>query len=443
LEKVGSKWTLAEVLDLSFFGCRLRHNARFEEFGLPSDVDICVTELPPGRLVMVKVTLPDGRVLDLKGPRTSPVRHLKRLVAQELGRVRDDFEFENRDAPVDQSVTLGDIEPPELGIRLTRSEFHFDSVTGPISVSLPVGATVGHARTALANQLGQSEEAVKVLVNDLETGDDSQPLPPEGLSVSYLQTIEFEFYGKKTRLAVDFDLPVSRLKSTLVGRIERLPPPAAFSLYFGNSEMDEEMTINDLEPSPTDCITIVGSNLPRRVSSGPLAPVAPVMAPSPPPPAELDIRILLLLGVVPRSSRFKVSPETTAGQLYDEVRKKWSIPDDLDIEIVAGDVAEENWCALGRDEKLKNLDLANQDLAVRQPTAAVPGGDESGSIHRGTLSLGGTLKTSSEPEAAVDPNAMLFKFPIPQMEEDEKIFYFQPVQKVSDAKVTIAEKYGF
>jgi hypothetical protein len=146
------------VLDFSFWGCHLIHNrAR-----VAISVEIFVAELPP---LEVKVTLPDTQMLNFPGPKTSPVRHLKRFVALVLGKSRD--EFENDNGPVDPSVVLGAIDSPEIGIHLNRSEFRFDWAPVLPFVSLPTGAAIGQARKALANQLGQPQDAVKVLVNGI------------------------------------------------------------------------------------------------------------------------------------------------------------------------------------------------------------------------------------------------------------------------------------
>jgi hypothetical protein len=79
---------------------------------------------------------------------------------------------------------------------------------------------------------------------------------------------------------------------------------------------------------------------------------------------------------------------------------------------------------------------------VKEVTVLQAGGHQTGRVSRATRSFGAALKTFNEPDSAVGPDAKPCKFSIPQKEHDQRIFYFESGQKVSDAKVTISEKHG-
>jgi hypothetical protein len=175
--------------------------------------------------------------------------------------------------------------------------------------------------------------------------------------------MKFVIDSQSITISVDFDSAIAAVKevvSELIGI-----PATDLDLLYCKSEIDDDMTLNDLEVLPSDFITIVSHTAPAPPAAAP-APAAP---PSTPPGAVLQLRVILLLGIIPRMALFRKDAGQTLADLAPDVAEKWELGD-LEFEFVTGDPGEENWRVVPRSTPLTEVPDKDSDeaLAVRPAT---------------------------------------------------------------------------
>jgi hypothetical protein len=239
----------------------------------------------------------------------------------------------------------------------------------------------------------------------------------------------FEFRGQTFVLTVDFDEPLADLKAAVAAALPEAIPPGEIEFLFGGSHLDPEMTISDLEPNPDDVIHVTTKTIPP--------PPKPALAAAAP---TLTVYVMLLIGAIPRRSRFVLPPDATADRLLAEANAKWEL-DGIDVELVLGDPSQENWETVNGDTPVAGFDFTVNEFAVREKVEQEPQQQRQADADvdlTNTLTFG-SVRAATQPPPAGKP----YRFSIPQRGLDEKIFYFMDGVPLSAVKVKIAQEFQF
>jgi hypothetical protein len=121
----------------------------------------------------------------------------------------------------------------------------------------------------------------------------------------------FRFDSQTLTLQVDFDADMTCVKETVSKRLGI--PAADLAFLFQNSELNDGMTLNDLEVSPTDWICAEQKSNPARAPADAAAP------------SVKDISCVLLIGVVPRLMKFKLETTQTVADLERLGILRWNL----------------------------------------------------------------------------------------------------------------------
>jgi hypothetical protein len=247
----------------------------------------------------------------------------------------------------------------------------------------------------------------------------------------------FVLDSQRLVIPVNFDAPMAGVKESVSVVIS--VPTDDFCLSFDKSQLDDDMTLTDLEVTLDDEIDIVRT-----------APVA--VRDLPPAPAAVsplrELRVILLLGVIPRNTTIKIEATKTLGDLLPLAAAKFGA-EDLALEFVSGDPGEENWSFLPLSTPIADAPDKNAAdcLCLREASATFPEADLQAGLFD-TLSTSVRRSAAPAPAAAADaePEAeaeaelgIPYRFDIP--ERGVRTFYFEATAKVGDARRRIAQEY--
>jgi serine/threonine protein kinase len=258
LETRGPADTLPNVLKFEFWGVELPNGERFGSLLLPEDAEITISRNEAKR---IGVRLLDGSERLFHAGDSDRISTLKLFVSRVMSVAVNDFVFESAVGRIDESLSISDL--PDLTVTAVDPfvQLEVDSSAGPRSLRLLPTATVLDGRLALAGQLGEALESVFLLRRDGSRAADGSPLSCERLRISCLREMKFVFDSQLITISVDFDSAIAAVKEVVSEWIEI--PATDLDLLYGDSEIDDEMTLNDLEISPSDFITIVPHSTPE------------------------------------------------------------------------------------------------------------------------------------------------------------------------------------
>jgi hypothetical protein len=254
LPKIGLRNALPSVLKLTFWEIELNNGDSFSALGIPSNAEI---KLEQNETKQIIVTLPNDTIQVLNVTNGDRIASLKVLLAPMISKDVGDFVFLSSNNNVDGSQLISQL--PELRLKVTTPfvDVPFEAVNGvQHSVKLRPDATVRDARNALAVSIGKSNDSVFLIDLDNSSVPDDQLLSSATgpLRISYLREMSFDFQGQKLRIPIDFAAPISTVKKTVSARLHL--PEADFSLLFGDAEIDDDMSLDDFEPTTEDYLTI-------------------------------------------------------------------------------------------------------------------------------------------------------------------------------------------
>jgi hypothetical protein len=198
---------------------------------------------------------------------------------------------------------------------------------------------------------------------------------------------------------------------------------------FFHAEVDDSLTLDEFEVSPTDIfdIQVIGAS----------APPTPAAAPA---PVLKELAVILLLGFIPRLANFRFDPNKTLADFAPEVIKKWDLGD-LEIEFVAGLASEENWRVLPRSTLIADVPGKGDEesLAVREASSLTPD-----PVSANTSLLCSTLTTRYVSPTPLIPDDSVqsgtpYNFDL--MDRGLRTYYFDATAKVLDAKQRIVGDY--
>jgi hypothetical protein len=353
LEKCGLADHLPNVLKLEFWSLELSDSDVFGSLGLPADSHITASR---NEVKSISVVLIDGSKRTFTAGDADRVSVLKIFVSQVMSTPVGNFVFRSSAGDVDETLFISEL--PDLNLTVVSfMEFQFDSAVGPRSVHLLPTGTVLDGRAALAAQLGQSPDDILLLCADGSPAVDNQPLSSGSFRISFLQEMRFVFNSQSLLISVDFDLPISQIKEVISKQVGI--PVVDLDLLSDGATIDDEMTLNDLDVSPSSFIEIAcsgGGDIPVPRSTSPSTP--------------RELRVILLLGVIPRGALFQKDATQTLADLLPEVITKWDITD-LELEFVAGLAAEENWRILPFTTLIADVPDkdSEESLGVREATS--------------------------------------------------------------------------
>jgi hypothetical protein len=268
LEQQGRVDCLPNVLKMDFWGMDLLDNDRFGSLLLPEEAEITVSRNEAKR---VKVRLLDGSDHIFMAGDSDSVSTLKIFVGRAMSMSPREFVLRSSTGDVNEALRICDFPDLSLTAVCSSVQFEFDSADGRLSLHLRPGATILDGRQALSAALGRPLEAVLLLAPDGSSPPDDVPLSNSGLRISCLREMTFIFDSRPLTIPVDFDSPTSTIKAVLSARFR--VPASDLRLLFGGSEIKEDLTLNDIEASPSAPIMVTAeSAAPPPCAIAPRAP---------------------------------------------------------------------------------------------------------------------------------------------------------------------------
>jgi len=236
----------------------------------------------------------------------------------------------------------------------------------------------------------------------------------------------FNVNGNKRFVAFDSATEFTNVKPVLA---EQFGISAeSLSVLFQGSEIDDEMTFEDLDGENIFNIDVKGAPAPA-----PAAVAAPEKA------KEVETRtysVIMLLGSIPRPGTFKLPLNATTRDLEEAARKKWDLAD-IDIELATWEMDTDVQTTTG-NKLLSEVDLSgNLELAIIKT--------DTGDGHAGaggTAAFATTIAESVKPAApaAATPltaGLVQYNFNLEQIGK-ELSTALPPTATVKDAKAAVA-----
>jgi hypothetical protein len=462
LAKYGLSNALPTVLRFTFWDQDLDDSEVFTAFGLPASAEVSVSRK---EAKSISVRLPDGRASQFLALESDRISALKQLIARATGRPAGDLVLRSRAGDIDPGLLISDLgDGVELEAVLPFAPFVFESSAGPRTVLLLPTATIGEARTAIAAELGCPPKTVLLLRADKAPIADSEPIAAHPSPwLSCLQELQFTFDSQLIVIPVDFDAPIKRVIESVCGFVS--VPSAEYVLFKDNAELDHDNSLNDFGISPSDVIGITrrpefgrrGSDAsskpsppapePRSPTPPESSPPAPEPLPSPQAPVSSlrELRVILLIGFVPRNATFKIDATKTLADLLPHVVARFGVQD-LAVEFVSGDLYEENWSFLPLTTPIAEVPdkSALEVLCLREASAITPdapGADPMAGLYSTLATTVAPSAPAAQDGVEAEPEPGIpYRFDIP--DRGVRTFRFDATAKVANARKRIAQEYS-
>jgi hypothetical protein len=177
-------------------------------------------------------------------------------------------------------------------------DFVFQTVSGELTIRLRNTATLRDACEMISQCLGKRSDLICFKAGMNQQLDLMKPLASLGpLSISVLNPTKFSFNGHNYSLPVDSSIIMRDLKSKISSVVGGGISPEQFSLLFSNSEVDDDMTLEDLDYGPLSLPLIVetkskpsaaSSTVPSpALAKRELAPSPQILGQAPPPKRQI------------------------------------------------------------------------------------------------------------------------------------------------------------
>jgi hypothetical protein len=249
--------------------------------------------------------------------------------------------------------------------------------------------------------------------------------------VCSLQRTKVLFTLDQSRFPVemDRDIPFREVKAQLA---RELNLQEEFRILAGRSEVDDEMTLDDVDDFSELRIVFLA---PKPQPDG-------VPSKTPATAIRRDVfQVTVVLGIIPRMLSLRLPPTATLHQAEAEVRRRLDL-EDIELEFVLSDLLSDEGNVVPKESLLGNFDLEKFNLLVQlQGTAeanANPAADDAEQGERPTQSL--HVMCGSLRPAPLVKGMTVYKFVAAQYGQEFSLS-FEAGKTVLDARKAVAARY--
>jgi hypothetical protein len=228
---------------------------------------------------------------------------------------------------------------------------------------------------------------------------------------------------------MDRDIPFREVKAQLA---RELNLQEEFRILAGRSEVDDEMTLDDVgDFSELRIVFLAPKPQPDRVPSKTLATAI-----------RRDVfQVTVVLGIIPRMLSLRLPPTATLHEVEVEIRRRLDL-EDIELEFVLSDLLSDEGNVVPKESLLGSLDLEKLNLLVQlQGTAeanANPAADDAEQGEGPTQSL--HVMCGSLRPAALAKGMTVYKF-VAARYGQELSLSFEAGKTVLDARKAVAARY--
>jgi hypothetical protein len=321
--------------------------------------------------------------------------------------------------------------------------------------------TIGSALDFLAEQEHKPADSIQFFVDGIVvtnrhqkisslTGNIVVNIPEETPPARGGCRVSFVYEGRSYPLDITFDTPFSDVKPLLAQQMG--VPVERIMIYFGRSECDDDMNIEDVEYATQLPVFLKPAPCPGPALRAPATAAPPVPTSRAPPttarPAptaggvENMYSVMLSTSVIPRVRKFRLGPDATGKDILDTAIKYWELQK-IDLELAVTDLDEETSTLVPLETKLGGLDLSYpRTLAVCTAGTADPApvaiSRRNSTIRRDSRRPSVYLSGAPKPEAPA-PGEAEYSFLV-QQKVTTLVIAFGPTATVKDAKPKVAER---
>jgi hypothetical protein len=291
----------------------------------------------------------------------------------------------------------------------------FQTTIGPREYDIEGGATVGIARDTLAGILGRPFESVLVASGHIL--DDSVLIASCGeLSLICLLDIAVVFEGETFNMLLDFDRPLGELLPVIANELE--VPVGEFELTIERQPLDLRKTLNELGARPDAVVTAARqSAVPAQKEEGKVT----------------RLSFTLLIGPIPRQSKFDADSAGTLGDLKEKVRERFGLAD-VPFDFAIGDLENDEMTCLPPSTVIGTIEVSET-----RALGIVAAGASPSVVPVDAPSLNRQLQTSLRPAPAAAAAGANLSVSFAVLGEDPFSLEFPPKATVRDAKRLVAD----
>jgi hypothetical protein len=424
LTKLGRPDYLPGTMRLEFWGCYLSDDVPFWQYGIPEASKINVSSSEGSEL---HVTDRHHATSTYFFADTDTVSNLQLTV-----RRGSEIVFAHRGINLRPEQVLAEL--PDVELELVDT-FSFTWPNGDIALPLPASTTVAQSISKLAEHLHVLTDNIALRTNDTVLDDPDTLIWSVAAKVTCsLQRIKVLFALDQNRFPVeiDRDIPFSEVKAQLA---RELNLQEEFKIFAGRSEVDDQMTVTDVEDFSELKVVIT----PPKPQSGDVPSKMPAAA------ARRGVfQVTVVLGVIPRMMSLRLPPTATLHEAEAEIQRRFGL-EDIELEFILSDELFDQGHLIPKESQLGGLNLDESNLLVQLQGTAEANANGNAAVDNGEQEEGATqdvhVTCGSVKPAPLAKGMTVYNFVAPQYNEEFSLL-FELGKTVLDARKAVAARYA-